>query len=97
MAGVPVTVLAVATGDPRLVAFLAVTVPVLVGGALVNVFRPRSHPDLFGGVETPLGNTAAIMVCSGPALGPAAAGPTTVLLSGELRSVPAHRAARGRW
>ncbi len=87
VAGVPVTVLAVATGDPRLVAFLAVTVPVLVGGALVNVFRPRSHPDLFGGVETPLGNTAAIMVLFWLALGPVlAVGPMTVLLSGALRS-----------
>ena len=32
----------------------------LVAGALVNVFRPQFAPDMFGGVETPVGNTAAI-------------------------------------
>jgi hypothetical protein len=70
VAGLPVVALAAADSDPWLIALLAVTVPVLVGGALVNVFRPRFMPDLFGGFETPVGNTAAIVIVFWFALGP---------------------------
>jgi hypothetical protein len=85
VAGLPVIALAVAAGNPWLVALLAVTVPVLVAGALVNVFRSRFHPDLFGGFETPVGNTAAIIVVLWLAWGPVlAVVPMTVLLSGAL-------------
>jgi hypothetical protein len=84
-AGVPVTVLAVAAGKPWILALLAVTVPVLVGGALVNVFRARFHPDLFGGFETPVGNTAAITVVLWFAWGPLlAVAPMTVLLASAI-------------
>jgi hypothetical protein len=87
VAGVPVTALAVAAGAPRFLALLAVTVPVLVGGALVNVFRPRFAPDLFAGTETPMGNTAAITVVVWFALGPVLAlAPLTALLSGAVGS-----------
>jgi hypothetical protein len=87
VAGVPVTALAVAAGAPRFLALLAVTVPVLVGGALVNVFRPRFAPDLFGGAETPVGNTAAITVLVWFAWGPVLAlAPMTALLSGAVGS-----------
>jgi len=87
VAGVPVTVLAVAAGAPRFLALLAVTVPVLVGGALVNVFRPRFPPDLFAGTETPVGNTAAITVLVWFAWGPVLAlGPMTALVSGAVGS-----------
>jgi Family of unknown function (DUF6297) len=87
VAGVPVAALAVATGAPRFLALLAVTVPVLVGGALVNVFRPRFAPDLFGGVETPLGNSGAITVLLWFAWGPVlAVVPMTVLLASAVES-----------
>jgi Family of unknown function (DUF6297) len=81
VAAAPVIAIAAAAGDPRLIALLAVTVPVLVAGALVNVFRARFPPDLFDGVETPLGNTAAIQVILWLAWGPVlAVAPLTVLL-----------------
>jgi hypothetical protein len=87
VAGVPAAALAVATGAPRFLALLAVTVPVLVGGALVNVFRPRFAPDLFGGVETPLGNTGAVTVLLWFAWGPVlAVVPMTVLLASAVES-----------
>jgi len=85
VAGVPVVALAAATGDPRLIALLAVTAPVLVAGALVNVFRPRFMPDLFGGFETPVGNSAAIIVVFWLVWGPlAAVVPMAVLLPSAL-------------
>jgi hypothetical protein len=85
VAGAPVIALAAAAGDPRFLALLAVTVPVLVAGALVNVFRPRFMPDLFGGFETPVGNTAAILVVFWLAWGPlVAVVPMAVLLSSAL-------------
>jgi hypothetical protein len=95
VAGVPVTALAVATGDPRLLALLAVTVPVLVGGALVNALRPRFPPDLFGGVETPVGNTAAIQLIFWLAWGPVlAVAPMTALLASAVG--PSHPGALAR-
>jgi Family of unknown function (DUF6297) len=85
VAGVPVVAFAAAAGDPRFIALLAVTAPVLVAGALVNVFRPRFMPDLFGGFETPVGNTAVIMVFLWLVLGPlAAVVPMAVLLPSAL-------------
>jgi hypothetical protein len=90
-AGVPVIALAAAAGDPRILALLVVTVPVLVAGAMVNVFRPEFPPDLFGGVDTPLGNTAAYRIVLWFALGPLLAVlPMTLLLSAASnRSQPA--------
>jgi Family of unknown function (DUF6297) len=86
VAAAPVIVVAAATGDPQLIALLAVTIPVLVAGALVNVFRARFPPDLFDGVETPLGNTAAIQVILWLAWGPVlAVAPLTVLLVSAVR------------
>jgi hypothetical protein len=85
VAGVPVVAASVAAGDPWFVVWLVVTVPVLVGGALVNVFRPRQHPDLFGGMETPVGNTAALAVLLWFVWGPVlAVAPMTALLSSAL-------------
>jgi hypothetical protein len=85
VAGVPVLAIAVAAGDPGLIALLAVTVPVLVTGALVNVFRPRFMPDLFSGFETPVGNSAAIVVVFWLILGPLlAVVPLAVLLPSAL-------------
>jgi len=85
VAGVPVVAVAVAAGDPGLIALLAVTVAVLVTGALVNVFRPRFMPDLFGGFETPVGNSAAIVVVFWLILGPLlAVVPMALLLPSAL-------------
>jgi uncharacterized protein DUF6297 len=85
VAGVPVVAASVAAGSARFVIWLVVTVPVLVAGALVNVFRPRHHPDLFGGVETALGNTAAIGVVLWFVWGPVlAVVPMTALLISAL-------------
>jgi hypothetical protein len=95
VAGVPVIAFAATAGDPRLVALLAVTVPVLVAGALVNVFRPRFMPDLFGGFETPVGNTAAIVVVLWLALGPlVAVVPMALLLPSALGASHAAAAVR---
>ena len=85
--GVPVLAACVAAGDLRPLALLAVTVPVLVAGALVNVFRADFSPGLFQGAETPLGNTAAINIVVWYAWGPVlAVVPMTVLLSSAIRS-----------
>lgn len=84
-AGVPVAALSAASGDPRFLLLLAVTVPVLVAGAMINVFRPEFPPDLFGGVDTPVGNTAAYRMVFWFARGPLLAVlPMSLLLSGAI-------------
>jgi Family of unknown function (DUF6297) len=89
-AGAPVIALAAATGDPRPLLLLVVAVPVLVGGALVNVFRGDFPLDMFAGVDTPVGNTAAVRIVFWSALGPLlAVGILTFLLASGL-STPAH-------
>ncbi len=95
VAGGPVIAAAVAAGDPWFLALLGVTAAVLVAGALVNVFRARVPPDLFDGVETPLGNTAAIKVVLWLAWGPVlAVAPMTELLAGAIG--PGHPGALAR-
>jgi len=86
-AGVPATVAAVAGGDPRLLVLLAVTIPVLVTGAMVNVFRGEFPMDMFAGVDTPFGNTAALKILFWSAWGPLlAVGSLTLLVVTGLRS-----------
>ncbi len=85
VAGIPVVAASVATGRPGLIVLLVVTVPVLVGGALVNVFRGEFAPDLFAGVDTPFGNTAAVKIVFWYAWGPVlAVAPMTALLASAL-------------
>jgi Family of unknown function (DUF6297) len=85
VAGVPVAVASVVAGEPRFLLLLAVTVPLLVAGALVNVFRGEFSPDMFAGVDTPYGNTAAIKIIFWSAWGPVlAVVPMTALLSSAL-------------
>ncbi|MGH3409327.1 MAG: hypothetical protein ACRDRJ_43570, partial [Streptosporangiaceae bacterium] len=94
-AGVPVVALSVASGDPRPIALLAVAVPVLVAGALVNVFRGEFPLDMFAGVDTPFGNTAALRILFWSAWGPVVAvAPLTALLARAL-AAPGGRAADG--
>ena len=81
----PVTVAAVAAGDPWLVILLAVTVPVLVTGALANAFHGPPPPNLFVGFETPFGNTGVLNVILWFAWGPIlAVVPMTALLPSAI-------------
>jgi hypothetical protein len=70
VAGLPAVVAAAVTGDARFLPLVAVTVPVLVAGALVNVFRGEWAVTMFMGVDTPAGNTAAIKIIFWFARGP---------------------------
>jgi Family of unknown function (DUF6297) len=86
-AGLPVVAACLVTRDPRPLALLLVTAPVLVTGALVNVFRPSLTPEMFIGVETPVGNTAVLTIVFSYALGTVLAVlPMTVLVSSAIRS-----------
>jgi hypothetical protein len=87
LAGIPAVALGIAVGAPRLLILLPVIVPVLVTGALVNVFRGQFPPGLFSGVDTPLGNTAAIRIVFWYAWGPIlAVAPLTALLASAISS-----------
>lgn len=86
--GLPVTALAVMGGTAWPVALLTLTVPVLVTGALVNVYRGQLPPGGFGGFETAVGNTGGLFViiawiAAGPVL---AVVPMTVLISVGARA-----------
>ncbi|HEX3923736.1 MAG TPA: hypothetical protein VHY31_15730 [Streptosporangiaceae bacterium] len=85
VAGLPVVAAVAVTGDPRFLVLLAVAVPVLVAGALVNVFRGEFAPDMFAGVDTPGGNTAAYRILFWYAWGPLlAVAPMALLLSSAI-------------
>jgi hypothetical protein len=85
VAGVPVIAAAAVSGDPRFLLLLAVTVPVLVAGALVNVFRGPFPLDLFAGVETAVGNTAAVRLVFWYSWGPVlAVAPMAALLASAV-------------
>jgi len=85
--GIPAAVACLITGDLRPLALLVVTIPVLVGGALVNVFRGDFSPSLLVGADTPLGNTAAISIVFWYAWGTVLAIlPMTVLVTSALGS-----------
>jgi hypothetical protein len=60
---------------------------VLVAGALVNVFRQQYAPDLFGGFETPIGNSAVFPLIFWLAMGPVfSVLPMTLLVNAALGS-----------
>ncbi|PZS40415.1 MAG: hypothetical protein DLM62_03045 [Pseudonocardiales bacterium] len=85
--GVPAAAACLAAGDFRPLALLVVTIPVLVGGALVNVFRGSFSPSLLVGADTPVGNTAALSIVFWYAWGTVLAVlPMTVLVSSALGS-----------
>jgi hypothetical protein len=85
--GVPVAVAGIVSGDLRPLVLVVVTIPVLVGGALVNVFRGSFSPSLVLGVDTPVGNTAALSIVFWYAWGTVLAVlPMTVLVSSALGS-----------
>jgi hypothetical protein len=85
--GVPALVAGLVSGDLRPLVLLVVTIPVLVTGALVNVFRGSFSPSLFVGADTPVGNTAALSIVFWYAWGTVLAVlPMTVLDSSALGS-----------
>ena len=85
--GVPTAVAGIVSGDLRPLVLLVVTIPVLVSGALVNVFRGSFSPSLFVGADTPVGNTAALGIVFWYAWGTVLAVlPMTVLVSSALGS-----------
>ena len=85
--GVPAAVAGLVSGDLRPLILLVVTIPVLVGGALVNVFRGSFSPALFVGADTPVGNTAALSIVFWYAWGTVLAVlPMTVVVSSALGS-----------
>jgi hypothetical protein len=85
--GIPAAVACLVTGDLRPLALLVVTIPVLVAGAMVNVFRGSFSPSLFVGADTPVGNTAALGIVVWYALGTVLAVlPMTVLVTSALGS-----------
>ena len=95
--GVPAAVACIVTGDLRPLVLLVVTVPVLVGGALVNVFRGSFSPVLLVGADTPVGNTAAISIVFWYAWGTVLAIlPMTVLVSSALAR-PARARSSAPW
>ncbi len=62
LAGVPAGVLAVLTGNARLVPLVAVTILVLVGGALVSTYRGQLEAVMFEGFDSPLGHSAGVTI-----------------------------------
>jgi hypothetical protein len=84
-AGIPVTAAAIVSGHPAYLLLLAVTVAVLVAGAMVNVFKGDWALDMLAGVDTPVGNTAAVRIIFWAAQGPLLAiAPMTVLAAAAI-------------
>jgi hypothetical protein len=62
LVGGPAAALAVVTGHAWLLGLLAVTIPVLVGGALVNSYRGPLEGEMFAGFDTPVGNSSGVTI-----------------------------------
>jgi len=90
LAGIPAAVAALLTGRGALIIMVGVTIPVLTGGALVNSFRGPLGGEMFGGFDTPAGNTAGLMIVfwylTGPLL---AVGPLIFLWNQAMTPGPA--------
>ncbi|HTZ92679.1 MAG TPA: DUF6297 family protein [Streptosporangiaceae bacterium] len=92
LAGGPAAVLASITGHAALLPLVAVTIAVLVGGALVNSFRGELEGDMFSGFDTPLGNSSGITIALWYVMGPLLAiGPMLILWSAAIGSARASR------
>ncbi len=89
-AGGPAVALAVLTGHLRMLALVAVAIPVLVGGALVNSFRGELEGRMFEGFDTPLGNSSGVTISLWYVTGPLLAiAPMIFLLYRSISSVTA--------
>jgi hypothetical protein len=62
LVGGPAAALAVVTGHAWLLGLVAVTIPVLVGGALVNSYRGPLEGEMFSGFDTPVGNSSGVTI-----------------------------------
>jgi Family of unknown function (DUF6297) len=87
VAGVPAAVLAAATDHGALIPLTVVTIPVLVGGALVNSFRGELEGEMFEGFDTPLGNSSGVTITLWYLTGPLLAiGPALILWYAAIKS-----------
>jgi len=90
LAGIPASAAAVLAGRGALIILVVATIPVLTGGALVNSFRGPLGGEMFGGFDTPAGNTASLMIAfwylTGPLL---AVGPMIFLWNQAMAAGPA--------
>jgi hypothetical protein len=92
LAGSPAAALAILTGHARLLLLIAVTITVLVAGALVNSFRGQLEGEMFEGFDTPLGNSSGITLMLWYVTGPLlAVGPLLILWSAAITSARADR------
>jgi hypothetical protein len=92
LAGIPAAVLASLTGHSRLLALVAVAIPVLVAGALVNSFRGELEGEMFGGFDTPVGHSSGVTIALWYATGPLLAIGPLILL--DYRTVTSARPER---
>jgi Family of unknown function (DUF6297) len=70
LVGAPAAALAVLTGRERLLALVAASIAVLVGGALVNGYRGQLEAEMFAGFDTPMGNSSGVSITLWYATGP---------------------------
>jgi Family of unknown function (DUF6297) len=70
LVGAPAAALAVLTGRERLLALVAASIAVLVGGALVNGYRGQLEAEMFAGFDTPVGNSSGVSITLWYATGP---------------------------
>jgi hypothetical protein len=95
LVGGPAAALAAATGHLRLLPLVAVAIPVLVAGALVNSFRGELEGSMFGGFDTPLGNSSGVTISLWYVTGPLlSVGPMIVLF---YRSISSGRTGTITW
>lgn len=93
--GGPTAALAVATGQLALLPLVAVTIAVLVGGALVNSFRGQLEAEMFSGFETPMGNSSGVTIALWYVTGPLLAiGPMIVLYYRAIGPAGTHKLAQ---
>jgi Family of unknown function (DUF6297) len=89
VAGGPAAVLTLITGHARLLLLVAVTIVVLVGGALVNSFRGQLEGEMFEGFDTPLGNSSGVTITLWYVTGPLlAVGPMIILWYAAINAGP---------
>jgi len=92
VAGIPAAALAVLTGNARLIALVAVTIVVLVAGALVNTFRGQLEAEMFAGFDTAVGHSSSVTITLWYVTGPLLAVAPMIALC--YAAISAHTARR---